>query len=259
MRKAELKQFVREVIDLAKPAPRELLRVRFFLALRAWASFLFRTRVLQKLRVHEDPSRNVAANAIEHNLRGLGAGVFRAFSAERPDQLLRPLSVVQTIDRATAQVLMVGPRADSELDLITAYGFRHENVRGLDLITYSSRVDLGDMHQTPYVDDRFDVVILGWVLAYSEDPGSVVREMIRICRPGATVALGVQSYPLSNEEIAERIGYVPGASRRLDSLDDILALFGDHVDDVYFRHDVRAALPDQASDMMAVLRIRKPA
>ena len=43
--------------------------------------------------------------------------------------------------------------------MLTSAGFDPANIRGLDLISYSSMVDVGDMHDLPYEDDSFDIVI----------------------------------------------------------------------------------------------------
>src|SRR5690606_26436775 len=128
-----------------------------------------------------------------------------------------------------AQVLSIGPRAEGELLNLAAHGFEWSKIRGLDLISYSPRIDLGDMHNIPYSDASFDVVIAGWVLAYSERPAVAAQEMARVTRPGGLVAVGVEYSPLSEEDVIKMMGYLPGANRRIGSCEEILALFGDTV------------------------------
>ena len=78
-----------------------------------------------------------------------------------------------------------------------AAGFLPENIRGLDLISYSDFVDLGDMHAMPYDDNSFDVIIIGWVLGYSNDVAKVAQEILRVTRPNGVIAIGNQLTPMS--------------------------------------------------------------
>jgi len=94
------------------------------------------------------------------------------------------------------------------------------------------------MHRLPFPNDEFHASVLGWVLAYSEQPELAAREVIRVTRPGGVVAVGIEYSPQSQEEIVRQIGYLPGARRRIGSTSEILALFGDAVDHVYFNHTV---------------------
>src|SRR5436305_2998048 len=83
---------------------------------------------------------------LPHNLKSL------AQYNTRIDLLIKPLSVLEQLD-AGSKVLVVGPRNEHDLFTLAAHGFR--NVRGLDLISYSPLIDLGDMHATPYPDDAW--------------------------------------------------------------------------------------------------------
>jgi len=59
-----------------------------------------------------------------------------------------------------------------------------KNIRGLDLISYSPWVDLGDMHAMPYEDDTWDITLVSMVLTYSENPRKVVDEVVRVTKSG---------------------------------------------------------------------------
>jgi SAM-dependent methyltransferase len=174
----------------------------------------------------------VASKTVFHNLKGL-----RDLAVNRSHLLVRPLSVIETLP-VDARVLSIGPRTEGELFSLAAHGFVWRQITGLDLISYSPRVRLGDMHDTRFESDHFDAVILGWVLAYSEDPHRAAREVVRITRAGGVVAIGVEYSPLSQQQIIDDVGYLPGAQHRISSCDEILEFFGAAVGHVYYRHDV---------------------
>lgn len=177
----------------------------------------------------------------------------RAVTSDRPLRLIRPLSVIDGIDPASAGVLSVGCRFETELLYLLGHGFR--KVRGLDLIAYSPWVDVGNMHAMPYPDDAWDVVILGWVISYSETPEAAVNEILRITRRGGIVAVAVSYYSRSWLEEAERTGRLIGTKERIQTVEGILQLFDGHVDRVYFSHEPSAQ--DVESYCAAIFSIRK--
>jgi SAM-dependent methyltransferase len=154
------------------------------------------------VRLMGNPTAAVIENAIEHNLKGL------AVCLDRPERLLGILPSMQYV-RANLQnlrVLTVGPRSESELFYLISLGFNPENIRGLDLISYSSAVDLGDMHDMPYGAAEFDVIALSGCLGYSNDNAQVVREVCRVAKPNAIVAILEEYSPKSNQQmIAEGV------------------------------------------------------
>lgn len=194
------------------------------------------------IRMSDGDRGDLVTNAIEHNLDGLKA----ASSLIRPTVLVQPLLSIGTIQRRIREmeVLTIGPRTEAELFALYAIGFNPSKITGLDLISYSPMVDVGDMHAMPYADDSFDVIIVGWVLVYSSNQEKAIREILRVARPGAIIAVGCE-YSVQNEEAqAERMASM-GLERRLDdsefntvwSEERILGLFGDSVARVHFVSD----------------------
>ena len=196
----------------------------------------------------------VIENAILHNLEGLK----NLWALDRPSRLIGPLrssTFFQTFKKQLS-VLTVGPRTEAEILTLIAAGFDPANIRGLDLISYSDMVDLGDMHDMPYGDDTFDVVILGWVLGYSKDNPRVAAEVLRVARPGAYIAIGCEHNPLSNEEINEHTAISLADATRFDHTDQILGLFEGHIHAVLFRHDVHPDMEGRSSDLMVIFLLR---
>ncbi len=83
-----------------------------------------------------------------------------------------------------------GPRDEIEIFSLLAHGIKQENIKALDLITYSELVQAADMHEIPFPDNEFDVVIGGWVYTYSKEIKSALKESVRVLRPGGLLAIG---------------------------------------------------------------------
>jgi hypothetical protein len=170
---------------------------------------------------------------LKHNLK-----LLKDFSNPRIDLLISPLSVLEFLSKES-NILIIGPRNENDLLKLMANGFSRSRVRGLDLMSYSPMIDVGDMHETPYEDNRWDAIICGWTLSYSRNPVLFSREMIRIAKPGCALAIAVEYASLSYEDAMELDGYSieDKGFQRINSVDQILGLFEGHVEHVYFSHD----------------------
>jgi SAM-dependent methyltransferase len=219
------------------------------------ARFIWFAKIRRRLMTFQaqHPSGNspVASNTIMHNLKGL-----RDLAVNRSHALARPLSVVETL-AVDARILSIGPRTEGELFSLAAHGFVWRNITGLDLISYSPRIRLGDMHQIDYPANSFDAVMLGWVLAYSEAPARAAREVVRVTRAGGIVAVGVEYNPQSPEDVLREAGYLPGARKRIASCDEILGFFGEAVDHVYYRHIVPSHRRSEIGAFCVIFSVRK--
>jgi ubiquinone/menaquinone biosynthesis C-methylase UbiE len=108
-----------------------------------------------------------------------------------------------------------------------------------------------------YADNSFDVVVLGWVLAYSQNPKAAADEVIRVLKPGGVVAVGVEYHPLSVEQIKEQVGYVPGHTKRIESSEEILGFFENHVANLYFHHPIISPRKEVQGAMCVIFSIKK--
>lgn len=208
-------------------------------------------KVRGQLKSYSPTSSHIAPSTVPHNLLGL-----KDLAATRTLGLIRPLSALDVVSRRS-RVLSVGPRTEAELLSLVGHGFQAGRVRGLDLISYSSWVDLGDMHAMPYRNDCWDVVILSACMVYSERPQVVAAEAVRVARDGAVICVGADYDPRSDGEIQSTCGYLPGSQFRLDSVREMLALFEPHVDHVYFSQDVIPARRGMPGTVLAIFSIKK--
>jgi SAM-dependent methyltransferase len=151
-----------------------------------------RYRLLKRrMKVMPTMADRVGEHTIEHNIGALQDRA--AFGmGNRMALLLYPLAAALR-DRPDAKVLIVGPRTEDDLYWARALGMA--NVRGLDLFSYSPLIDVGDIHQTPYANESFDAVILGWVISYSAQPEALVQECKRITKTGGYLGFGIESNP----------------------------------------------------------------
>ncbi len=198
----------------------------------------------------DDPSALIE-NAVSYNMKGLVGKV----SLFRPSILIMPLRSIDAVaeNLKKLKVLSVGPRTEAEIYTLVACGFEPDNIRGLDLISYSDFVDAGDMHAMPYEDDSFDVIVLGWVLAYSNDQKKAAAEVLRVLRPGGVVAVGCEYTNLSNEELRAQDADVAEAPK-FKTTQQILTLFEPAVDEIYFRHDIAPSRREKPGSLMTIFR-----
>lgn len=200
---------------------------------------------------------------VAHNLPGL-----RDVSGARALRTIKPLSVIELLRPlpdmprrggelhdlgypCDARVLTIGPRTEGEILCLIGYGFKPANVRGLDLISYSPFIDVGDMHRMPYADGAFDVVIASCVLVYSTNPRQACAEILRVCRAGGIVCIA--------QDTSADVGAAHAAALGKPTVlaDDYLALFGERVRRVFFRHELPERLgglrPGEGSDYTLTL------
>jgi len=200
----------------------------------------------QKTRV-TSASEYVARGTIEHNVEGAQESA----DLDRPIILVQVATAIERVRKniSALDVLSIGPRSEIELFGIRAAGFAWDRIKAIDLFAYSPLVQTGDVHAIPFPDNKFDIVFLGWVLAYSKDQARAIREVIRVLRPGG-IAVVASDY--SSDETHSRTKV---DSTHMQSSEQMLALFGDHIGYVYFRHEPR--LPSIHMIMVAV-EIKKP-
>jgi SAM-dependent methyltransferase len=234
--------------------PRELLRTKLCRFTISAGRFIWYAAILRRMRTLAG-SDGVAKTTVRHNLRGM-----LDLHVERSIRLIYPIAMwaaARRISLADQKVLAVGPRTEGEIFNLVAHGFRRKNIVGLDLISYSPTVQLGDMHAMPFPDATFDIVLAGWVISYSDRKDVAAAEIARVTKPGGIIAIGVEWGRKSPEQVAaERTGYIVGSAVRLRSARAILDLFGDRVDRVYAQVDDQDIAPEEVGDLLVVFRRR---
>lgn len=196
---------------------------------------------------------------IQHNLKGL-----HDVSGARSLRIIKPLSVIETmrsIDEVgekggefcdldylcDQKVLTIGPRTEGEIFCLAAYGFKLRNIRGLDLISYSPYIDIGDMHNMPYADNSYDVVISSCVLVYSNAPQQACEEIMRVCKDGGLICIAQDTNEATGSDRIDPIG-----SQTL-FCDDYLRFFQGAVKRVFLKHELPERLKNGSSYTMSLI------
>lgn len=174
---------------------------------------------------------------IFHNMQALKNYKFD-FLMSRMDKVILPLLGIETV-LPSSSILVIGPRTEN--DLLRLFSWNFKNVKGLDLISYSPLIDLGDMHSMPYEDNFFDVIICGWTISYSKNPEKAASEMIRVTKSGGIIGIAVDFSNMSPIEAEKKFGYsiepTDGSFIRLNSAEQIYELFRDVISHIYFCND----------------------
>ena len=178
-------------------------------------------------------SKDAIDNTVSHNLKALGL-----FGLTRMDKLIKPVSVLESVSKES-KILVIGPRNEDDILNLIGNGFNSKNIIGLDLISYSPFIEVGDMHRTRFTDNFFDVIICGWTLSYSNEPDKFAAELLRIIKPGGVIGIGVEYSVMTDEEMIAHTGYNLKTKNfeRINSAQEILQLFGGNVKDVLFKDD----------------------
>jgi hypothetical protein len=197
---------------------------------------------------------------VKHNLKALSA-----FGLTRMNKLIKPLSVLENLSKES-KILVIGPRNEEDILNLIGNGFERKNIIGLDLISYSPLIEVGDMHNTRFSDSYFDAIVCGWTLSYSNQPVKFANEMIRIIKNNGVMAIGVEYSTLTLEQnLKIHNGYtlVTTGFDRINSVKSILDLFSNNVGEVYFNHDApnkishTEKLSDNVSSVVTLFSIKK--
>ena len=229
-------------------SPEQLLQVRAArqVIARERARALLDNGELRKVTA---PAVHVAHNTVDYNIDGART----AADLDRPAIMTNVVTGIERIRQHVGKldVLAIGPRSEIEIFALMGAGFSAERIRAVDLFSYSPYVDVGDMHDLPYPANAFDVVLLGWVLSYSKDQSVVARELLRVCRDGAIIVMaGDYSDDASVGSTFKK------EATHMQSCEQLLALFPNHVGRVYFRHDPEPE--HNVAMVMTVFEVRKP-
>lgn len=187
-----------------------------------------------KKRLHTLQSKNAFEVTVSHNLKSLMQ------CNDRMERLIRPLSSIEKVT-SKDRILVIGPRNENDLFSLFGNGFAWGNITGLDLISYSPKIKLGDMHNIPFENNYFDVVLCGWTLSYSSTPDIAAKEILRVTKNGGIIGIGVEYSTLTKADSEHLIGYeiqeYSKLSLRVNSTAEILNLFKGSVNHVFFNHD----------------------
>tara|TARA_B110000259_G_C14016859_1_gene401624 strand:- start:155 stop:826 length:672 start_codon:yes stop_codon:yes gene_type:complete len=121
------------------------------------------------------------------------------------------------------KVLSIGPRAEGEIFNVFAHGFELKNITGLDLFSYSPLIKLGDMHNLEFYDNEFDIILMGWCLAYSNDKKKALSEAKRVMSKNGSLIIGysVNKEKTDQDQINERGYLIRSPYNQINSIENL--------------------------------------
>lgn len=128
------------------------------------------------------------------------------------------------------KILSIGPRSEGEIFNLFSYGFELKNITGVDLFTYSPLIKLSDMHELNLQNEQFDIVLMGWCLAYSNNKSKAISEAKRVLKKNGSLIIGYSVSNKTDEEIEKERGYLVGSPfdkiSSMNDLDSIVSSIG---------------------------------
>lgn len=86
-------------------------------------------------------------------------------------------------DMSRENVLIIGGKNVVELFIAWIYGFKWENIVGIDLFSLHPKIKVMDMENMSFEDETFDNVTMANVYGYQLDPEKCIAEISRVLRP----------------------------------------------------------------------------
>ena len=186
------------------------------------------------MKFYNGGSSDISKRTVGYNLTAFNHG--SAFGCgQRMGLMIYPVIAYNSfykIDKSKLKILIVGCRTEDDIFWMRAYGF--SQTFGLDLFSYSKYIWLGDIHGTDFPDESFDVILLGWMIAYSKEPKTVVKECRRILKTGGLLGIGLEYLP-TKKTFDKYLGEIPNT---LNTTADIISLIDSvTINKVIFEYD----------------------
>ncbi len=175
------------------------------------------------------------------------------FNGQKTKIITSPLVSIDYLDFNNAKVLSVGPRNEGELYYLRSLGFKWSNIHSIDLLSYSSKIELGDIHKSNYEDSSFDVIICGWVLSYSNNFKKILEEMYRISRNKAIISIG---YTFTPEQL-DKVRIFKSRENVLDTNKQIIDFYGNKIKTIYFNYDAYTDNKNIERKSILIFRLKK--
>ena len=136
------------------------------------------------------------------------------------------------VNLTKSDVLCIGCRNTAEIDYFRKKGT--QSVTGIDLYSQDPSIKIMDMHRMTFPDNSFDIIYSSHSLEHAKEISKVAAEILRVARPGATIAIEVP------------VNYVPQGADLIDfkSLDNLHQIFAPHIDQVYWSESLEMSDPD---------------
>ena len=167
----------------------------------------------------------VAEKVLPYNL-----GNINIINRGRTERVIAILRSIRGLKLGSLNTLVVGPRNEAELLLLSSYGFDSAKLTAIDLFSYSPAVRLMDMHELQFSENFFDAVYSAFVITYSDDIPKAIAETIRVAKDGALIVFVF-------EHLALGAGNRFGKNNLGNGPEDLLEMFRANAGHVYWKED----------------------
>lgn len=175
----------------------------------------------------------------------------------RPDLISNVLSSINDIrlNAYRTQTLSIGTRTECEILSILNLGISIENLKCLDIFSYTPHISVGCVTKMQYEDRSFDLIICGWVLEFVDDCNAAMIEMWRTLRVGGYLCIGAMYHPRS-QNMTEYNQHKDHEDRKWmpKSTDDIMKVLEPNCFEFIFKGDVTDSSADKRADLVAIVR-----
>jgi len=214
---------------------------RYILSLPVFFTIWFRSRywcfwVLSKVKNKPFIKALINENTLGFEYNKKQMQCFYRSHREQTEGLMGLFKTITHFDIKSSKILAVGPRNETEVLLLRLHGFERKNISSIDLFSYSPAIDVMDMNAMDYPDDSFDAYYSAAVIRYSSDVKKTVEEAIRVVKDG-----GLMAYCFTFGTISD---IVPEGAEFTNGQADLMALYGDSVDHVYWQQEHVVAAGD---------------
>lgn len=193
-----------------------LLRNPYILFIYGLIRFYYFRFTQKKIKVLESSKSISISN--QHNLDGMFR-IKTQFFMRRFDRLIYSMIANEGFTYQS-KILIIGPRSESDILKLNAYGYK--NIKAIDLISYTNSIQIMDAHNLTFKESSFDCVFCGWVLPYSKEPNVIAKNILRVVKNGGLVSIGIE---YSKTE------------KKINSLNKIKKLFTKNIKKVFFEYD----------------------
>lgn len=180
--------------------------------------------IKKKLRKISDKSDNIWENTLESNLRHVFDekilpkhpkkinnffGINLNFAGGNIDYLYSIIkNDLKKIYLKEKKILVVGPRNESEIFNLYSKGFSLNKIDAIDLFSYSKKITLADAHTFIKGEKYYDIIFLGWVLAYSNNKELMLKNLKKNLSDDGYLIIGYSVNNLSDKEVLDSRGYL---------------------------------------------------
>lgn len=150
-----------------------ILKIKFFRFLLTLTRLIY-FRIFSNFKFAKYNNKYIKKGTVERNYKSIIS--FRdCYSGERSTFFLKNLYLIfNKKKKKKMKVLLVGPRNEGEIFNFIANGFLLKNVDAIDLVSYSEKIKILDMHDLYKLKNKYDLIYFGFVLNYSKNIHNVL-------------------------------------------------------------------------------------